>query len=121
MWVWQIRLCYTHVCAFFREFGEFGAAKPDVVRLSEGASAAFGRLCVETYAHVCTMRFISQPPSGGCVLKPVLHAETSQPTYQPPSGGCVLKQCSAILLCQPLQSAAFGRLCVETHKYGKAK
>lgn len=38
---------YSCLC-FFREFGEVGAAKPDVVRFSEGASAAFRRLCVET-------------------------------------------------------------------------
>ena len=38
---------YSCLC-FFREFGEVGAAKPDIVRLSEGASAASRRLCVET-------------------------------------------------------------------------
>lgn len=38
---------YSCLC-FFREFGEVGAAKPDVVRLSEEASAASRRLCVET-------------------------------------------------------------------------
>ena len=40
---------YSCLC-FFREFGEVGAAKPDIVRLSEGASAASRRLCVETRA-----------------------------------------------------------------------
>ena len=76
--------------------------------------AAFRRLCVET-SSVCTIRAsITQPPSGGCVLKPVLTifrcgagcaaafrrlcVETSakkpnaRSKKQPPSGGCVLKQ-----------------------------
>ena len=42
---------YSCLC-FFREFGEVGAAKPDVVRLSEEASAASRRLCVETMSWV---------------------------------------------------------------------
>ena len=33
-----------------------------------------------------------QPPSGGCVLKPVIRFLTVIKLVQPPSGGCVLKQ-----------------------------
>ena len=32
-------------------------------------AAAFGRLCVETVTNLGIFRLISQPPSGGCVLK----------------------------------------------------
>ena len=54
--------------------------------------AAFGRLCVETYAIRSFESFFSQPPSGGCVLKLLRH---------PQNLGIAV-------------SAAFGRLCVET-------
>ncbi|EFH22201.1 hypothetical protein NEIPOLOT_02204 [Neisseria polysaccharea ATCC 43768] len=33
-----------------------------------------------------------QPPSGGCVLKPIGVLKIFQYGIQPPSGGCVLKQ-----------------------------
>ena len=33
-----------------------------------------------------------QPPSGGCVLKPLLAQSEIVCGWQPPSGGCVLKQ-----------------------------
>ena len=100
-------------------------------------SAAFGRLCVETpleikYAHGC----LTQPPSGGCVLKLCMLLLPFGQQHQPPSGGCVLKHCQSqyqsLADAQPPsggcvlkrlsrwrnrfvgQSAAFGRLCVET-------
>ena len=38
---------------------------------------------------------------------------------QPPSGGCVLKHLQEKGLFDKF-TAAFGRLCVETYKYGKA-
>ena len=62
-------------------------------RVHTDAPAAFGRLCVETLVTTrITTRLISQPPSGGCVLKhhAYLHGDIS------------------------LLPAAFGRLCVET-------
>ena len=80
-------------------------------------SAAFGRLCVETNDALFGRVHFGQPPSGGCVLKQVsAHADgIGDIANQPPSGGCVLK----LLLCrrqqQAQQSAAFGRLCVETN------
>ena len=33
-----------------------------------------------------------QPPSGGCVLKPYLSHRAKSAVFQPPSGGCVLKR-----------------------------
>ncbi len=81
---------YSYLC-FFRGFGEVGAAKPDVVRLSEGASAAFRRLCVETVNINAFGLKTTQPPSGGCVLKHYRRAKSFDSTGQPPSGGCVLK------------------------------
>ncbi len=37
------------------------------------------------------MKYYGQPPSGGCVLKPIFRLSDSQKSDQPPSGGCVLK------------------------------
>ena len=55
--------------------------------------AAFRRLCVETFAFGInwTVR-LTQPPSGGCVLKRVMQNARNLESTQPPSGGCVLKQ-----------------------------
>ena len=53
--------------------------------------AAFRRLCVETYEHVCDLAVRIQPPSGGCVLKHGAALIKKNPAFQPPSGGCVLK------------------------------
>ena len=36
-------------------------------------------------------KVLSQPPSGGCVLKPLYNDKGERKTNQPPSGGCVLK------------------------------
>ena len=60
--------------------------------IGQRASAAFGRLCVETQAETDKELARDQPPSGGCVLKPL--ASNPLAFYWP--------------------SAAFGRLCVET-------
>ena len=54
--------------------------------------AAFGRLCVETSLSSPMRWTIVQPPSGGCVLKP-MDSASDNPSFGP---------------------AAFGRLCVET-------
>ena len=40
----------------------------------------------------------TQPPSGGCVLKPKDVKEMENLLSQPPSGGCVLKQSGLIFL-----------------------
>ena len=55
-------------------------------------AAAFGRLCVETQnCRRRTQLERAQPPSGGCVLKPILAMPIWPGITQPPSGGCVLK------------------------------
>ena len=100
-------------------------------------SAAFGRLCVETNIKCVLQGFtISQPPSGGCVLKRHQITVVIRAFFQPPSGGCVLKQLWRVAPLLPSRqppsggcvlkphtptthlvvgwSAAFGRLCVET-------
>mgnify|MGYP000886191994 CR=1 FL=1 len=61
---------------------------------------------------------MSQPPSGGCVLKQCLGCGGLGIDSQPPSGGCVLK-----LIVEPNipprdKPAAFRRLCVETTTSG---
>ena len=53
--------------------------------------AAFGRLCVETTAQKVMWNLPTQPPSGGCVLKPIGGIYNAVFFRQPPSGGCVLK------------------------------
>ena len=45
---------------------------------------------------VFRVMFIHQPPSGGCVLKPLVFATPKPTRDQPPSGGCVLKLCKEI-------------------------
>ena len=99
--------------------------------------AAFRRLCVETTVTTMICRCLcTQPPSGGCVLKPAYYTASAPDRRQPPSGGCVLKP----MLCRYLtgfrhqppsggcvlkqtnaerahcrgKPAAFRRLCVET-------
>ena len=60
-----------------------------------------------------------QPPSGGCVLKHYHIGNKMNLRMQPPSGGCVLKHHSknpAFMLDFVFAAAAFGRLCVETHR-----
>ena len=57
---------------------------------------------------------VSQPPSGGCVLKRPYLGKTTIFVYQPPSGGCVLKRYYESVVPVLKASAAFGRLCVET-------
>ena len=78
--------------------------------------AAFGRLCVETdLAFAVRMFDNSQPPSGGCVLKPD-YLINRQPCYGPAAFGrlCVETEDCALILPPQLCPAAFGRLCVET-------
>ena len=78
--------------------------------------AAFGRLCVETtYTSLFGQR-LAQPPSGGCVLKPVISKYPVPVHPQPPSGGCVLKRRLSWRPRRRVDPAAFGRLCVETVK-----
>ena len=81
------RLC-VETTAFFRAVGSWCAA-------------AFRRLCVETAPASPPGWAISQPPSGGCVLKPSRPFLLARPTAQPPSGGCVLKPSRPFLLARP--------------------
>ena len=78
------------------------------------SSAAFRRLCVETVGQQLSPR--EDRPAAFrrlCVETFILdftHFEKSQP----PSGGCVLKPGSGKTLMAVSDSAAFRRLCVET-------
>ena len=51
-----------------------------------------------------------QPPSGGCELKLFLPYPTDAHIFQPPSGGCELKQQKAKRIESVKKPAAFGRL-----------
>ena len=57
---------------------------------------------------------MTQPPSGGCVLKPLPSCLCLQWQNQPPSGGCVLKHFHLNSRTLWFDPAAFRRLCVET-------
>ena len=109
-------------------------ALPAVVWVA--SPAAFRRLCVETAPCYFGKTNVSQPPLGGCVLKPRGKTAVAIRSTQPPLGGCVLKQAAmpevalygnqpplgGCVLKQSLQTAgaraatpaAFRRLCVET-------
>ena len=62
-----------------------------LIRVVRADPAAFGRLCVETANREMPRRELTQPPSGGCVLKLKGGDFAFQLFNQPPSGGCVLK------------------------------
>ena len=51
-----------------------------------------------------------QPPSGGCELKLYWFVESVNLAYQPPSGGCELKHIRPVLIPMLCRPAAFGRL-----------
>ena len=66
------------------------------------------RFCFNLLPH------ITQPPSGGCVLK---HHYAGAPVVEPPSaafGRLCVETISGNVILMPAGSAAFGRLCVET-------
>ncbi len=81
---------YSCLC-FFREFGEVGAAKPDVVRLSEEAQPPLGGCVLKLAEKPESKPIYNQPPLGGCVLKLKLKQARQARKGQPPLGGCVLK------------------------------
>ena len=77
-------------------------------------AAAFGRLCVETDQANNIFNGLEQPPSGGCVLKPL----EWRPLYNSRcsrlrAAVCWNRSTNSIML--PFYAAAFGRLCVETY------
>ena len=85
------------------------------LKRSSMISAAFGRLRVETSSVLQAFLVGHQPPSGGCVLKPLNRTKDGAFLIQPPSGGCVLKHKGVTTRGGGFQlSAAFGRLRVET-------
>ena len=80
-----------------------------------GSPAAFGRLCVETLSMLALCRARGhQPPSGGCVLKPLTLVLPSI-WASPAAFGRLCVETAARGIGQPAaEPAAFGRLCVET-------
>ena len=69
---------------------------------------------LKLFEELSTNDLYRQPPSGGCVLKPVTSLYSCFVAMQPPSGGCVLKLDRLSLGRNLRSAAAFGRLCVET-------
>ena len=70
---------YSSLC-FFWEFGEVGAAKLDVVRLSEGASAAFRRLCVETIRVAALVAWLASAAFRRLCVETKLNARILKPS-----------------------------------------
>ena len=81
-------------------------------------SAAFGRLCVETPVHVSRdLDDLSAAFGRLCVETFLSLKAIIAPPTQPPSGGCVLKPAGLRNEPEAAPSAAFGRLCVETSRW----
>ena len=88
-----------------------------MARVSEEASAAFGRLRVETPKIIVIIDMVMSAAFGRLRVETAIMAETMQKRgIQPPSGGCVLKQTFQQNYYPSWESAAFGRLRVETTK-----
>ena len=77
--------------------------------------AAFRRLCVETFFITLIFYQISQPPSGGCVLKPVERMLGTAIGLGPAAFRRLCVETAILtVLSLYLCPAAFRRLCVET-------
>ena len=87
---------------------------PAVLLTDHHKPAAFGRLCVET---ICLMVIIGQkfqPPSGGCVLKPVGRNTLGRSSSAAAFGRLCVETALSASARALVSAAAFGRLCVET-------
>ena len=78
--------------------------------------AAFGRLCVETVMRRCEFKGVTPAAFGRLCVETRVAAGVRYAFTQPPSGGCVLKPFGGAACFFRLSPAAFGRLCVETIK-----
>ena len=76
--------------------------------------AAFGRLCVETVMRRCEFKGVTPAAFGRLCVETRVAAGVRYAFTQPPSGGCVLKPFGGAACFFRLSPAAFGRLCVET-------
>ena len=81
---------------------------------TQGEPAAFGRLCVETYRFNGKSWSLSQPPSGGCVLKQLPLWEGFERKIPAAFGRLCVETIQPRLKYEAHHPAAFGRLCVET-------
>ena len=79
--------------------------------------AAFGRLCVETDIRAVMMDRVEPAAFGRLCVETILDAGEISDDYQPPSGGCVLKPLCCYRYKCTTKPAAFGRLCVETCRW----
>ncbi len=77
--------------------------------------AAFGRLCVETMKKVNLQKILFlQPPSGGCVLKPIHDFKKRWNNHPAAFGRLCVETEHLMFFVLNIAPAAFGRLCVET-------
>ena len=83
--------------------------------------AAFGRLCVETQRRRNNHRYPQPAAFGRLCVETASRNSSRLYISQPPSGGCVLKHNKLAFRCAVFGPAAFGRLCVETGKERTAK
>ena len=85
------------------------------VLLGENAPpAAFRRLCVETVDFGILGRYLTQPPSGGCVLKHFVHLVLSVFVLPAAFRRLCVETANVIKQEADILPAAFRRLCVET-------
>ena len=67
--------------------------------MRQGIPAAFGRLCVETSTCFCVTLFLPPAAFGRLCVETVAVIDTTGQITQPPSGGCVLKHLNHGLKC----------------------
>ena len=83
--------------------------------LRRSDAATFGWLCVETCVAMADATSLKQPPSGGCVLKPVVFALHPSHNRAATFGWLCVETARAVRLPVTIWLAAtFGWLCVET-------
>ncbi len=81
---------------------------------SHGQAATFGWLCVETRLPVMTIELDLQPPSGGCVLKPLGDRGGHTLVFAATFGWLCVETEKMVPMLSPAHAATFGWLCVET-------
>ena len=79
-------------------------------------AATFGWLCVETTQDKSILDKLKGAATFGWLcVETVLNTQERDVSLQPPSGGCVLKPVNLPVTASSLAAATFGWLCVETH------
>ena len=70
-----------------------------------------GGCVLKPICRICAPAMVFQPPSGGCVLKHYIPGYPAAVFFQPPSGGCVLKQTNQTFFMQHHSSRLQAAVC----------